>query len=183
MAISPQEKSAVFFARFIAGQPVVPSSASPAWAISRRPMLRRRALRRRLRAPQCAGGNPRAFDQGFQLRPHDRRMDAAREWALREAAIGAAHDVFAASDLRQADDALGNEFRVLDDIGGVADHAGDQNLSGLKLHGLPYAPLVSVAGIGGLERIMAGANLQQQSDNVFERHVERMGSVPAAPAD
>src|SRR6516162_4945174 len=88
-------------------------------------------LRRRLRAPQCSGRNPRAFGQGFQLRPHDRRMDATRERALREAAIGAAHDVFATDDLGQPDDALGNELRVLDDVGGMADHAGNQNLAGL----------------------------------------------------
>src|SRR5215472_9500271 len=31
--------------------------------------------------------------------------------------------------LGQPDDALGNEFRVLDDIGGMADHAGDETAS------------------------------------------------------
>src|SRR5262249_61154784 len=59
-----------------------------------------RPLRRRSRAPQGPGRNPRAFDQGFQLRPHDRRMNTTRERAFREAAIGAAHDLLATDDLR-----------------------------------------------------------------------------------
>ena len=50
---------------------------------------------------------------------------------------------------------------MLDDIGGMADHARNQNLAGLKLHAFPHPPFVGVAGIGGLERIMAGAHLQQ----------------------
>ena len=48
-------------------------------------------------------------------------MDAATE-----AAIGAGDNVFAADDLRVAHDAVGDDLRMLDDIGGMTDDAGNQ---------------------------------------------------------
>ncbi len=110
-------------------------------------------------------------------------MDAARERALRKAAVGAAHDVLAADDLGEPHDPLGDQFGMLDDIGGVTDHARDQDFSGRKLHALPHSPLMGVARIGGLEGIMADAHLKHEIDDVLERHVEGMRAVPAAPAD
>ena len=46
-------------------------------------------------------------------------MDAAAE-----AAVGAGDNVFAADDVSELGDAIGNQFRVLDEIGGVADQVG-----------------------------------------------------------
>ena len=134
-------------------------------------------------APQRLRGDARAFDQGFQLRPHDGRMNAARERALREAAIGAAHDVLAADDLGEPHDPLGDQFGMLDDIGGVTDHARDQDFSGRELHAFPHPPLMRVTRIGGFERVMADAHLKDEIDDVLERHVEGVRAVPAAPAD
>src|SRR5580693_593128 len=42
---------------------------------------------------------------------------------------------------------------------------------------------MGVAWIGGLERIMAGAHLQQEANDVLERHIEYVRSVPAAPTN
>ena len=75
--------------------------------------------------------------------------------------IGAGDDVVAAEEAGEAHDALAHELRMLDDVGGVADDAWDQHLSGLKLRRLPDVPFVGVARIGGLERVMADADLQQ----------------------
>src|SRR6516165_12244205 len=110
-------------------------------------------------------------------------MDAARERALRETAIGAAHDVLAADQLGEPHYALCDELGMLDDVGGMADHAGDQNLAGRKLHAFPYPPFVGVARIGSLERVVTSAHLQQQADDVLERHVESVRAVPATPTD
>jgi len=52
-------------------------------------------------------------------------MDAAAQ-----AAVGAGDDVFSADDFSERDDAIGYEFRVLDEVGRVADGAGDKDFSG-----------------------------------------------------
>ena len=52
-------------------------------------------------------------------------MDTARERALGKTAIGAAHDALTADDLGEPHDALSDQFWMFDDIGGVADHAGN----------------------------------------------------------
>src|ERR1051326_2201304 len=58
-----------------------------------------------------------------ELRPHEGGMPTRVERALREAAVGAAHHVFAAEHAGEPPDPLGHEFRMLDDVGRVADHA------------------------------------------------------------
>ena len=90
-------------------------------------------------------------------------MDATRKRALCEAAIRAAHDVLAPDDFRQPHNSLGDEFGMLDDVGGVTDHAWDQHFAGRQFCGFPNPPFVGVAGIGGLERVMADAHLQEQT--------------------
>src|SRR6266446_7383556 len=57
-------------------------------------------------APQLTAGKPRALHQRFELRPHDRRMDAAVKRPLREAAVGAGDHVFAPEHAGEAHDAL-----------------------------------------------------------------------------
>jgi len=51
-------------------------------------------------------------------------MDAAPQ-----AAVGAGDDVFPADDFSEGDDAVGDQFRVLDEIGGVADDPRDEDFS------------------------------------------------------
>src|SRR5262245_56579700 len=66
--------------------------------------------------------DPGTLGQRLELRPHDGRVNAPVERALREAAVGARHDPVAPDELRQAHDALRYELRMLDYVGGVADH-------------------------------------------------------------
>ncbi len=56
-------------------------------------------------------------------------------------------------------------------------------LPGRELCTFPHAPLMGVTRIGGLEGIMADSHLQHEIDDLFERHVESMRPVPAAPAN
>src|SRR5580692_12421701 len=62
-------------------------------------------------------GEAGAFGEAAQFGPGEVGMDPAAE-----AAIGDGDDVLAAADLGIAQDAVGDELRVLDEVGGVADH-------------------------------------------------------------
>ena len=48
---------------------------------------------------------------------------------------------------------------------------------------LPHRPFVLVARIGLLDAVGADLHLQQQVDDVLQRHVEGVRAVPASPAD
>jgi hypothetical protein len=55
----------------------------------------------------------------------------------RLAAVGAGDDVFSADYFGECDDAIGYQFRVLDEVGGVADNARNQDLPGGEFHVAP----------------------------------------------
>ena len=63
-----------------------------------------------------AGGEPGALDQRLKLSPSDLRVEAAAETA-----ISRGDDPLAADKVGEPQDPLGDEFGVLDDIGGVTD--------------------------------------------------------------
>jgi hypothetical protein len=103
--------------------------------------------------------------------------------ALGETAIGPGDDVVAPDQASEPHDALGDQFRVFDDVGGVADHAWNEHLAGGKFRAFPDAPFVLVARIGTLDDEGANLHAQDQVDNVLERDVGRMRTRPASPAD
>src|ERR1700686_4101270 len=86
-------------------------------------------------------------------------------------AIGAAADVFAPDRLGEAADALGDQFRVLDDVRGMGDDPGDDRLALGQPHLGPDLPLVLVARVGGLEGIGAGVDPQHDVNEVPQLHV------------
>src|SRR3982074_3254347 len=110
-------------------------------------------------------------------------MDAAVERPLRKAAIGSGDHILAAQGLRVADDALGDEFGVLDDVGGVADDTRDQYFALGQFDVLPDFPLMFVARIGPFDQEGADIGLHQYVDDVLERHVGGMWPGPASPTD
>ena len=87
-------------------------------------------------------------------------MHAAVERALGEAAVGPGDDVLAPDQPRQPHDALRHQLGMLDHIGGVADHAGNEHLARRQLRGLPHPPFVLVARIGAFDDI--GADLHAE---------------------
>src|SRR5262249_21225088 len=127
-------------------------------------------------------GKARAGNQRLELCPHDRRMHAAVERPLREAAVRPRHQVLAADEARDAREALCDQLRMLDDVGGVADDAGYQLFPRRQLHALPYAPFVLGARVRALDEIGAGIDLQDQVDDILQRHIAGMRAGPAAPA-
>src|SRR3954463_8809710 len=142
-----------------------------------------RGLRRRTTSPQFLRCNSCAFGEGLELGPHDAGMYALCKRRLGEAAIGAAHDILLTDDLGKPDNALRHQFRMFDNVGGVADDAGNQHLAGRELDRSPDHPFVLMARIGGLELIGAHVHLQHEIDDVLHGHVEGMRAVPATPAD
>ena len=78
-----------------------------------------------------------------------------------EAAIGAGDDVLAPYHPGEVEDAVGDDLGVLDDVGGVADDARDEDFSVGQLDVSPDFPLVLVPDVAGLDRVSANANLKQ----------------------
>ena len=79
-------------------------------------------------APQFAARDARAFGHRLKFRPHDRGMNATVERPLRKAAISAGDNVLAPDNIGEPHNALGDKLGMLDHVGGVRDHAGNQHL-------------------------------------------------------
>src|SRR3954467_3134728 len=150
-------------------------AVSPGGAFSRWPLRSPR--------PELLAGKAGAVDQRFELRPHDLRMHAGEIGHLREAAVRACDHVLAPDEAGQPDDALGDEFGMLDDVGGVTDHAGNQRRILRQLELFPQSPFMLVARIGELDRVSAGAYLQHEVGDILERDVGRVRAGPTSPAD
>ena len=71
---------------------------------------------------ELAAGEPGAFDERLQFRPHDRRMDALHVRTLGKSAIGAGNEVLSPNQRRKANNALSDQFGMLDNVGDVTDH-------------------------------------------------------------
>src|SRR5262249_38745202 len=74
--------------------------------------------------PEPARGESRAFDEGRHLRPAQLRVNPTAE-----AAVGAGDDVLPAHPVSEANDALGDQLGVLDQVGGMGDDARDKDLA------------------------------------------------------
>ena len=77
-------------------------------------------------------------------------------------AVGTGHDVLPSHQVGKADDALGHELGMLDDIAGVTDDPRHERLAVREPHVAPDLPLVFVPRVGGLDRVAAGAHLQDR---------------------
>ena len=64
-----------------------------------------------------------------------------------QAAVGAGDDVVLADDFSERDDAIGYQFRVLDEIGGVADDAWNRDLPGGEFYVAPNFEFMFVRGV------------------------------------
>src|SRR5262244_1638732 len=103
--------------------------------------------------PQSLRCNPRTFDQRGELCPSDIGMDLVAGGGGRKATVVACQDVLAPDDAREALNALRDEFRVLDLIDAVRDHARNEDLPRRQLDLLPDLPFVRVARVGRLDGI------------------------------
>src|SRR5207342_777071 len=106
--------------------------------------------------------------------PHDLGVDLDAAGKGTEAAVGAGNDVFAADRLGVLHDTVGNQLRMLDEVRGGVDHAGDDGLAVRQLDVLPHLPLMTVARIGAGERHRLRFRFEDDVDDVFQRHVAVM---------
>src|SRR4051812_29168853 len=83
---------------------------------------------RRLFSPQLFGRQARAFGHRFEFGPDDLRVADARS----QPAVGAAHDVFPADNFAVAHETIGDRLGMLDNVGGMPDDAGHEDLAGGK---------------------------------------------------
>src|SRR3989454_4345082 len=135
------------------------SSEAPSRACTAPKTLVTPSMRRTVTAPPSAlpelsRRQARAFHERLELRPRDLRMADARP----EAAVRPRHHVLAPDDPRVLHEALGHELGVLDEIAGVADDAGDEDLAGGELDVFPHAPLAGGARVRRLDGIALPAH-------------------------
>src|SRR5687768_10666660 len=84
--------------------------------------------------PQLAGRQSGALRQGGELEVSHARMSIVEpQGGCGKAAVGAGDDVLAADEFGKPHDSLGDQLRMLHQIGGVADHARCENLTGGQL--------------------------------------------------
>src|SRR4030095_8240031 len=127
--------------------------------------------------PKLPPGDRGPVRERLQLRPRELRVDAAAE-----PTVGAGNDRIASDEASEAADAIGDELGMLDDVGGVADDAGDEDLAGRQLDVFPDSPLVLVAHVAGFEGVRLAVHRQHHIDDVAHRDVGDVRAVPAAPA-
>jgi hypothetical protein len=103
---------------------------------------------------QLLARDRRAVAQSAELGPGDLRMDTAVR-----AAVGAGDDVFSWPTISgERDEAIGYQFRMLDELGGVADNTRNQDLPGGEFHVAPDLEFMFVGqpvGLGSQVLILA----------------------------
>src|SRR5215467_3887659 len=100
-----------------------------------------------------------------------------------QAAVGARYDIFATDDVGEGENAIRHQFRVLDEIGGVADNAGDEDLSGGQPDIAPDLVFMFVTDIAGFDQVRLRINPEHDIDDIAQGNIGCVGTVPAAPAD
>ena len=95
-----------------------------------------------------------------------------------EAAIGSRNHVLAADERGKSNQPLADELRMFDDVGGMTDDAGHQRLAFRPAGAPPYFPFVFVPRVGGLQGVAPRVHLQHEIDDVAERDVVLVGTVP-----
>jgi hypothetical protein len=134
-------------------------------------------------SPQLLAGEACALSQGSEFRPGDRRHHGGRSSKSREAAVDAGDDMLTPHKLRIADDALGDELPVLDEVGRRVDHARDEAFPFGQLHLLEDGPFVLVTGVDALEADRRGLCLQHRLDDLTQRNIVVVRALVVAPAE
>src|ERR1700678_388616 len=96
-----------------------------------------------------------------------------------ETAIGARDYILAADGVRVSEDAIGHESRMLDDVGGMADDAGNEDLAVRQFDFPPKLVLVLVPDVAGLDGIGLGLDPEHHVNDVAKRDVCGVRAVPA----
>ena len=121
--------------------------------------------------PQLARRQSGALRQGGELEPGHTGMGVVEpQGGGGKAAVGSGDDVLTADEFGEAHDPFGDQFRVLHQIGRMADHARYEDFPGGQLDVLEDMVFVLVARVRRFEGIGAGVDLQHDVDDILEIH-------------
>src|SRR2546423_823714 len=109
---------------------------------------------------------------------HARPASSARA----EAAISAGDHIFFADYGRKPLDALGDEIRVLDEIGDRIDHARNQDFAVRQWMLFKDAPLVAMPRVSALHRQPLGVDSIEDVDDLDQWDVAHVWPFTIAPA-
>src|SRR5262245_11437163 len=121
--------------------------------------------------PELPRRAARTLGHAGELRPRDVRVDGGLPNPGAESAVGSGDDILAPDQSRVATDALGDQVRVLEEVGGRVEHTGDEDLAGGELHALEHPPLVRVPRVRGLEGKSGRASREHDVDDVGQGDV------------
>jgi hypothetical protein len=102
--------------------------------------------------------------------------------AATQPAVGPRNHVLPSHQVSVSHQAVRQQFRVLNEVGGVGYDTRDQNLALRELHVLPHLPLVLVAHVSSLDGEGLGMDLQYHVYGILQRDIYGMGALPTAPA-
>src|SRR5215470_17217915 len=125
--------------------------------------------------PELLGGQPRALGHRLELGPRDLGLDdvdGPREG--REAAVGPRDHALAADDLGVADEPLGDQLGVLDEVGRRVEHARDDHAIVGQPDLAEHDPFVLVSGVRALERERLRLGLEGDRQELAEWDVPMM---------
>src|SRR5262249_35805155 len=131
-----------------------------------------------LAPPEVLRSKLRSFDKSAQLSPGKLGVNAAAKTAIR-----AGNYILATDNRGIAKDAIGDQLRMLDEVGRMTYDTRHQYLAGRHLDRLPGSPFVLMSHVAGLEGIGLRLNRENQINDVFQRQVVSMRTVPAAPTE
>src|SRR5262249_51507444 len=107
-----------------------------------------------------------ALGQRFKFCPGDLRMCSAAE-----SAVYAGNNILGADHPNEAADALRHQFRMLDTVRGMRDHAWNQDFAFGQLHVLPNCVFVLVTRVCCLDEITLRSHPQHQVHQLVETYV------------
>src|SRR6266850_4742114 len=134
--------------------------------------------------PQLLRCDPRALGHRLELGPCDlglHLVDRPRE--RHESTIGAGDHPLASDDLGVADETLGDQLRVLDEVGRRVEHPGNDHPVVGQADLAEHDPLVLVARVRPLEGERLGLGLQRHRQELAQRDVAMVRALVVAPAE
>lgn len=133
--------------------------------------------------PQSIRCGPCSFYHRSQLCPGDVGINGQQACEGGKAAVGSGDDMFAPNDGSIAFQALSDQFRVLDKIGGGIEYAWNDNLIFRQPDLLKYLPLMLMVRIGPFKGDGNGTRLQHLTDDLLEWHIAVMRTFVVPPTE
>src|SRR6266487_3364906 len=133
--------------------------------------------------PQAIRCGPCSFDHRSQLCPGDVGINCQQACEGGKAAVGSGDDMFAPNYGSIAFQALRDQFRVLDKIGGGIEHTWNDDFAFRQPDLLKDLPLMLMARIGPFKGDGTGTCLQHLPDESLEWNIAVMRTFVVPPTE